>query len=60
MTNLIMQGYRDRNAFIATQAPLAHTRSDLWSLVWDYKCDMIIMLCTEEQQEVRSRYSHWR
>ena len=38
------QGYRERNAYIATQLPLRNTIVDLWRLLYEQKCSCIITL----------------
>lgn len=52
-----LQNYRERNAFIVTQAPLANTVADFWRMMWDTKSAAIVML-TEltEGDQVRGCY----
>lgn len=45
----VLQGYRQKDYFIATQGPLAHTVDDFWRMVWEWKCHSIVML-TELQE----------
>uniref|UniRef100_A0A183B832 Tyrosine-protein phosphatase domain-containing protein n=1 Tax=Echinostoma caproni TaxID=27848 RepID=A0A183B832_9TREM len=40
-----VDGYQDRNAFIACQAPMVSTVEDFWRMVWEQKSDVIVMLC---------------
>ena len=49
-----LQNYRERNAFIVTQAPLSNTVADFWRMMWETKSAAIVML-TEltEGDEVR-------
>ena len=42
---LSLQGYRQRGAYIATQAPMENTVSDFWRMVWDYQSRTIVLLC---------------
>ena len=42
---LSLQGYRQRGAYIATQAPMENTVSDFWRMVWDYQSRAIVLLC---------------
>uniref|UniRef100_A0A672SD95 protein-tyrosine-phosphatase n=1 Tax=Sinocyclocheilus grahami TaxID=75366 RepID=A0A672SD95_SINGR len=44
-----IDGYRQKDYFIATQGPLAHTVDDFWRMVWEWKCHSIVML-TELQE----------
>lgn len=40
-----VDGYQDRKAFIACQAPMVSTVEDFWRMVWEQKSDVIVMLC---------------
>ena len=39
------QGYKQKDAYIATQGPLKNTVEDLWKMMWEYQCGCIMMLC---------------
>jgi protein tyrosine phosphatase len=54
-----LDGYKQRNAYIATQAPLRNTVNDFWRMMWEFKSRAIVMLCqlTENEQEVS--YQYW-
>ncbi|CAH1243186.1 PTPRA [Branchiostoma lanceolatum] len=39
-----MNGYRQKDAFIATQGPLAQTVADFWSMIWEWRTCSIVML----------------
>lgn len=48
-----LQGYKHRNAYIATQRPLENTVQDFWRMVWEFKSKVIVMLCqTQEDGKV--------
>lgn len=48
------QGYRQKDYFIATQGPLAHTVEDFWRMVWEWRCHTIVMLTeVQEREQVR-------
>jgi len=47
-----MQGYRKRNAYIATQGPLPSTVNDFWQMVWEYESKCIVMLCNLQEDGV--------
>lgn len=50
-----LQGYRQKDYFIATQGPLAHTVEDFWRMVWEWKCHTIVMLTeVQEREQVRA------
>ena len=40
-----LQGYRQRGAYIATQAPMENTVNDFWRMIWDYQSRSIVILC---------------
>ncbi|XP_072173396.1 receptor-type tyrosine-protein phosphatase T-like [Diadema setosum] len=39
-----MNTFTEKNVFVATQAPLPNTVVDMWRLVFDLKCPVIVML----------------
>ena len=41
----VIKGYKKRNAYIATQAPLENTQNDFWRMIWEFKSKCIVMLC---------------
>ena len=49
-----VQGYKQRGAYLATQAPLPNTVNDFWRMMWEFKSRAIVMLCqlTEENGQV--------
>jgi len=42
----VIQGYRARRSYIATQGPLADTTEDFWRMLWEHNSNIIVMLCT--------------
>ena len=43
------QGYRQRVAFIVTQAPMENTIGDFWRMIWEQKSAAIVMLTELEE-----------
>ena len=43
------QGYKQKDAYIATQGPLQNTVEDFWRMMWEYQCGCIVMLCELEE-----------
>ena len=37
-------GYKHRDAYIITQAPLPATVADLWAMIYDHECTAIVMM----------------
>ena len=40
----LVDGYRQRAAYIATQGPLPLTAPDLWRMLWEYNSTIVVML----------------
>lgn len=40
-----IDGYWNRQAYIATQAPLVNTAKDFWRMIWEQNSPIIVMLC---------------
>ena len=45
----VLQGYSVRRAFIAAQAPMEATRTDVWEVIWLFGASMIVLLCQPEE-----------
>lgn len=57
----IQQGYKQKLAYIATQAPLKETIEDFWSMVWQQGAGCVVMLAkTTEKSQVRSNTLMWQ
>ncbi|CAH3133452.1 unnamed protein product, partial [Pocillopora meandrina] len=61
-----VDSFQQREAFIATQAPLDTTVVDFWRMTWEYEANCIVMLCTQNEREevwelifVLSLISNW-
>lgn len=39
------QGYTKPREYIVTEWPLRHTCGEFWSLVYDYECAAVVVLC---------------
>ncbi|TRY56491.1 hypothetical protein DNTS_008781 [Danionella cerebrum] len=52
-----IDGYRQKDYFIATQGPLSQTVDDFWRMAWEWKCHSIVMLTElqERDQEKQTR-----
>lgn len=54
-----IDGYRQKDYFIATQGPLPHTVEDFWRMVWEWKCHSIVMLTELQEREQDKCYQYW-
>uniref|UniRef100_A0A8C4NQY7 Receptor-type tyrosine-protein phosphatase n=2 Tax=Dicentrarchus labrax TaxID=13489 RepID=A0A8C4NQY7_DICLA len=54
-----IDGYRQKDYFIATQGPLSHTVEDFWRMVWEWKCHSIVMLTELQEREQDKCYQYW-
>lgn len=54
-----VDGYKQKNAFIATQGPLEDTVPDFWRMVWERECRCLVMLTAlSESGRVKSE-QYW-
>ncbi|KFP54146.1 Receptor-type tyrosine-protein phosphatase epsilon, partial [Cathartes aura] len=54
-----IDGYRQKDYFIATQGPLPHTVEDFWRMVWEWKCHTIVMLTEVQEREQEKCCQYW-
>ncbi|XP_049591914.1 receptor-type tyrosine-protein phosphatase epsilon isoform X2 [Syngnathus scovelli] len=54
-----IDGYRQKDYFIATQAPLSHTAEDFWRMVWEWRCHSIVMLTELKEREQEKSFQYW-
>lgn len=45
-----LQGYRQKDAYIASQGPLQHTMEDFWRMIWEWRSCSIVMLTELEER----------
>lgn len=44
-----IDGYRYRNAYVATQGPLMDTIDDFWRMLWEHNSTIIVMLTKQRE-----------
>ena len=55
----LLQGYKKRNAYIATQGPLLNTVGDFWRLMWEFKSKVMVMLCSLSEDGHEACHPFW-
>lgn len=51
-----MQGYRQKDSYIASQGPLQHTIEDFWRMIWEWKsCSIVMLTELEERGQVKAQ-----
>uniref|UniRef100_A0A0X3PIQ3 protein-tyrosine-phosphatase n=1 Tax=Schistocephalus solidus TaxID=70667 RepID=A0A0X3PIQ3_SCHSO len=54
-----VDGYWSRQAYIATQAPLANTVKDFWRMVWEHNSPIIVMLSQLSEAGRQLSFQYW-
>ncbi|KAG8435500.1 hypothetical protein GDO86_013438 [Hymenochirus boettgeri] len=54
-----IDGYRQKDYFIATQGPLPHTVEDFWRMVWEWKSHTIVILTELQEREQEKCFQYW-
>merc|ERR1719489_688859 len=54
-----LQGYKTPQTYIATQAPTEDTANEMWQMIWQEKCSVVIMLCNIMEVGKMKCYKYW-
>ncbi|XP_078575223.1 receptor-type tyrosine-protein phosphatase alpha-like [Branchiostoma floridae x Branchiostoma japonicum] len=54
-----IDGYRQKDGFIATQGPLSNTVADFWRMVWHWKSYSVVMLTELEENGREKSVKYW-
>lgn len=54
-----IDGYKSRNAYIATQGPLMETTDDFWRMIWEHNSNIIVTLTQTQEMGREKCYEYW-
>ncbi|XP_058841650.1 receptor-type tyrosine-protein phosphatase alpha-like [Acipenser ruthenus] len=54
-----IDGYRQKDSYIASQGPLQHTIEDFWRMIWEWKSCSIVMLTELEERGQEKCVQYW-
>ncbi|KAL1129262.1 hypothetical protein AAG570_013791 [Ranatra chinensis] len=55
----LIDGYRQRCAYIATQGPLPDTTEDLWRMLWEHNSTIVVMLTKLKEMGREKCHQYW-
>uniref|UniRef100_A0A8B9UZY7 protein-tyrosine-phosphatase n=1 Tax=Anas zonorhyncha TaxID=75864 RepID=A0A8B9UZY7_9AVES len=58
-SSVSVQGYRQKDSYIASQGPLQHTIEDFWRMIWEWKSCSIVMLTELEERGQEKCAQYW-
>uniref|UniRef100_A0A3Q3MUC6 protein-tyrosine-phosphatase n=1 Tax=Mastacembelus armatus TaxID=205130 RepID=A0A3Q3MUC6_9TELE len=54
-----IDGYKEKNKFIAAQGPKLETVTDFWRMIWEQKTATIVMLTNLKERKEEKCYQYW-
>lgn len=54
-----IDGYKEKNKFIAAQGPKQDTVNDFWRMVWEQKAATIVMLTSLKERKEEKCFQYW-
>ncbi|XP_017884551.1 tyrosine-protein phosphatase Lar isoform X7 [Ceratina calcarata] len=55
----LIDGYRYRGAYIATQGPLVDTTDDFWRMLWEHNSTIVVMLTKLKEMGREKCHQYW-
>ncbi|XP_065348128.1 tyrosine-protein phosphatase Lar-like isoform X4 [Cloeon dipterum] len=55
----LVDGYRYRAAYVATQGPLPNTAADFWRMLWEYNSTIVVMLTKLKEMGREKCHQYW-
>ncbi|XP_017767249.1 PREDICTED: tyrosine-protein phosphatase Lar isoform X4 [Eufriesea mexicana] len=55
----LIDGYRYRGAYIATQGPLCDTTDDFWRMLWEHNSTIVVMLTKLKEMGREKCHQYW-
>ncbi|XP_011315054.1 tyrosine-protein phosphatase Lar isoform X2 [Fopius arisanus] len=55
----LIDGYRYRGAYIATQGPLSDTTDDFWRMLWEHNSTIVVMLTKLKEMGREKCHQYW-
>nr|XP_046909116.1 tyrosine-protein phosphatase Lar-like isoform X4 [Dermatophagoides farinae] len=54
-----IDGYKYRNAYVATQGPLMETTDDFWRMIWEHNSNIIVTLTQTQEMGREKCHEYW-
>ncbi|XP_061730649.1 receptor-type tyrosine-protein phosphatase alpha isoform X2 [Nerophis ophidion] len=54
-----IDGYRQKDSYMASQGPLQHTMEDFWRMIWEWRSCSIVMLTELEERGQEKCAQYW-
>ncbi|KAJ7999680.1 hypothetical protein DPEC_G00196920 [Dallia pectoralis] len=54
-----VDGYRQKDSYIASQGPLQHTIEDFWRMIWEWRSCSVVMLTELEERGQEKCAQYW-